>query len=104
MNQYGALVSVRPRMRELTVHGTQDVAHFRSSACTDLKVGTCAWVYVDTIVAMVSHREAYEAGRPDFIECAAVGAVLGSAIDCLADGPIFIPIREVFSEMKLFPA
>lgn len=88
----------------LTIHGAQDVAHLRSSAGTDLKVGTCAFIYVDTVVAMVSHREAYEAGRPNFIERAASGTIFGSTIHCCADRSIFVPICEVFSKVKLFPA
>lgn len=90
--------------RGLTVHGPEKVTHFRSSACPNLEVGTCAFIYVDTIVTMVSNREAYETGRPDFIGCAAVGAVLQSAIDRRADRSVLIPLREIFGEMELFPA
>lgn len=88
----------------LTVHGSQDVAHFRSSTRTDFKIGTCAFVYVDTIVAMIPHREAYETCRPDLVECAAVGAIFKSAVDYRADRSLLIPLCEVLSEMKPFPA
>ena len=53
---------------------------------------------------MVSNREAYEACRPDFIWCAAVGTVLKSAIDCIADRSVIIPLDEVLGEMKSVPA
>ena len=53
---------------------------------------------------MVSNRQTYETGRPGFVGGAAVGAVFKSTIDCLADWSFLIPICEVFSEMKFFPA
>lgn len=88
----------------LTVHGSQDVAHFRRCACTDFKVGTCPFIYVDTVVAMVPHCEAYETGRPDFIKGAAVGTVFGSTVDCCAYGSVIIPFCKIVREMKLIPA
>lgn len=90
--------------RGLTVHGCQDVADLRSGPCINWKDGTGAFIDVETIVAMVSNRQPYETCRPDFIGCTAVSAVFRSTIDCLADRSIFIPIREVFSEVKRLPA
>ena len=83
----------------LTIHGAQDVAHLRRSACANLKVGAYAFVDIDTVVAMVSHREPYEAGRPNFIERAASGTIFGSAINCRAERSVFVPVREVFSKV-----
>ena len=53
---------------------------------------------------MISYREAYKAGRPNLVECAACSTVFKSAIDCRADRSVFIPIRKVFIEMKPLPA
>ena len=53
---------------------------------------------------MVTYREAYEAGGEDFIGCTAVSAVFEGTIGGFADRSVFVPICEVFGEMKLFPA
>lgn len=88
----------------LTVHGSQNIAYFRSSACTNLEVGTGTFVDVDAIVAMISHCEAYKAGRPDLVKCAAGSTVFKRTIDCGADRSVLIPFCEIFSKVKLFPA
>ena len=88
----------------LTVHGSKDVADLRRSACTNYKVGACTFIYVDTVVAVVSHRKPYEARRPDFVGCTTVRTVFKSTIDRLADRSFIIPICEVFRELKHVPA
>ena len=96
--------SWKTRWSTLTVHGSEDISHFWGNACIDFEIGTCAFVDVDAVVAVVSNRQAYEAGRPGFIECTAVSAVFKRSSDCLTDGFVLIPFCKVFVEMEDVPA